>query len=74
MDKDLVITMLTNKLGEVAQRLFQLGHEYKLAQRPFDAKVMNGLAGGIWATLTQCEVSCGDIQYEGEKSNPGFLS
>ena len=75
MHNDAVVTRLTNKLGEVAQKLYQLGHEYKLTQKPHDSKVMHSIAGVIWATLTQCEVIYDDITYEEEdKPVPGFLS
>jgi hypothetical protein len=73
MNNDLVIPILTNKLGEVAQKLYQLGYEYKLAHKLQDSRVMHGIAGDIWATLTQCEVVYDDITYEKDKAGPGFI-
>jgi hypothetical protein len=73
MNNDLVIATLTNKLGDVAHRLYQLGHEYKLAHKSHESKVMLGIAGEIWATLTKCEVVYDDITYEKDKAGPGFI-
>jgi hypothetical protein len=73
MDNALVVTILANKLGELAQKLFQLGHDYRIAKRPVDAKVMNELSSSIWATLTQCEAVYDDITYEDDKKNIGFM-
>jgi hypothetical protein len=73
MQNEIIIALLTARLGEIGKKLFHLGNDLKLMQLTEESKKVFEMSGDIWTTLTECNVTCDDITYEKEENKPGFI-